>query len=201
MRPPSRRWHSPRRSTTSYGFPQELFATRYSAPGDPQLAAEVAEIAKPTWVGVDEDSWGIDHGAWSVLVHAFPDADIPVVQLSINAVKPFSYHLDLAARLAPLRDSGVLIMASGNVVHNLGRTNWEAPDSAYDWTRRFDERARGVMTTAPHDLGAWRRTTTSRWRRPRPTTSFRCSISPAWPPRRATRPTCWSRDTPWAHCR
>ncbi|MGY1521957.1 4,5-DOPA-extradiol-dioxygenase [Luteimonas sp. A482] len=142
----------PRTIHDFFGFPQALFDVQYPAPGLPELVEEVAEVARPDRVGADIDSWGIDHGTWSVLVHAFPEADIPVVQLSIDTRKPLDWHLELGARLAALRERGVLVIGSGNVVHNLRAIDWKQPDGAFAWSQRFDERARELMLERPQDI-------------------------------------------------
>jgi 4,5-DOPA dioxygenase extradiol len=132
------------------GFPKELFAVQYPAPGDLALCRRVQEVLSPVEVGFDE-GWGLDHGTWSVLVHLFPEADIPVVQLSIDETLPAQAHYDLARSLAPLRDEGVLIMGSGNLVHNLHAYGWgrHVPEP-YDWAVRFEQSARDWMTSGEH---------------------------------------------------
>lgn len=137
-----------------WGFPPELSAVQYDAPGDPEIAELVKDIAKPTMVESDHQ-WGLDHGTWSVLKHMFPDASIPVVQLSIDGTKPLEYHLDLGTRLARLAsDHDVLIVGSGNVVHNLSMVQWKAGDSGFGWADDFDNAAMEIMRTDPQRLPA-----------------------------------------------
>jgi len=117
------------------GFPQELFDVQYPAAGNPALAKETAHILKPVFVEEDTN-WGLDHGAWSVIKHLYPLADIPVIQMSIDYTKPASFHFELASKLNILRDKGILIIGSGNIVHNLGLVDWQnmnKVDYGFDW--------------------------------------------------------------------
>jgi 4,5-DOPA dioxygenase extradiol len=126
-------------------FPPELFAVEYPAPGDPALARRIRGLVGPE-VGLDTGDWGLDHGTWSVLVHLFPEANVPVVQLSIDDTLPPAAHLELGRRLAPLRHEGVLVLGSGNVVHNLESYAWGADDSApADWALRFEAEVRRAV--------------------------------------------------------
>ena len=128
------------------GFPRALFEVRYPAPGDPALAQRVAELLVPTPVALDPGQWGLDHGTWSVLVHAYPDADIPVVQLSLDAGLTSQARFEVGRRLAPLRDEGVLIVGTGNIVHNLRTMNWSDPAAApFDWAVRFNDAIRTAI--------------------------------------------------------
>lgn len=156
---------SPRTIHDFSGFPPELFAFEYPAPGEPDVASHIAHVLHSTGVDVtlDTSAWGIDHGTWSVLAHMYPNADVPVVQLSIDARLPIGDHLAIGSALHALRHEGILVVCSGNVVHNLSLMEWSRPEAGFDWALEFDAAAREIMTTHPEriadlaDHPQWRR--------------------------------------------
>ena len=132
------------------GFPRELYDVSYPAPGSPELAQRVRELLAPVKVGMDH-SWGLDHGTWSVLCHVFPDADVPVVQLSIDETQPASFHHELAGKLQSLRDVDVLIIGSGNLVHNLHAYAWGRHSAEpFPWAIRFEQEVKSHLLAADH---------------------------------------------------
>jgi 4,5-DOPA dioxygenase extradiol len=130
------------------GFPRALYEMQYHAPGSPELAQRIQKTVLSAPVRLDH-TWGLDHGTWSVLCRMFPQADIPVVQLSLERTQPASFHYALGAELRPLRDQGILIVGSGNVVHNLGLITWQ--NKAYDWAIEFDDAVRRLILSGDHD--------------------------------------------------
>ncbi|EQA36324.1 aromatic ring-opening dioxygenase, catalytic subunit LigB [Leptospira inadai serovar Lyme str. 10] len=135
---------SPKTIHDFYGFPQELFDVRYPAPGDPELAKEISTVSKFQPLGLDYE-WGLDHGTWSVLRHMYPKAEIPVLQLSIDATKPAGWHYEFAKELAPLRDQDVLIVGSGDLVHNLRLYNWRNENEIPDWSKEANETFKALI--------------------------------------------------------
>jgi 4,5-DOPA dioxygenase extradiol len=133
------------------GFPPELYRVRYAARGDRKLAERVQELLRPTTTVTLDYSWGLDHGTWSVLCHVFPLADIPVVQLSIDETLPPEFHYELGQRLRPLRDESVLVIGSGNLVHNLHTYAWgQHAVEAFDWAIRFEDEAKAHLLAGNH---------------------------------------------------
>jgi len=134
------------------GFPEELYAVQYPAPGSPSLAQEIKDTIKKTEVGLDE-KWGLDHGCWSVVKHLYPKADVPVVQLSLDYSKPAQYHYDLAKELSSFRNKGILIIGSGNIVHNLGMVAWDKLDASeygYDWAIEARDKMKSLILNGDH---------------------------------------------------
>jgi 4,5-DOPA dioxygenase extradiol len=131
------------------GFPQELFDVQYPANGNPTLAKQVKEEVKSTTVGLDE-AWGLDHGCWSVIKQMYPHADVPVIQFSLDYTKPPQYHYDLAKELSSLRNKGVLIIGSGNMVHNLGMVDWKNPNGGYDWADEMNATFKKLIESNNH---------------------------------------------------
>ena len=140
-------------------FPQALFDMQYPAPGSPELAARVKDLLAPLPVALDQGQWGLDHGTWSVLCKAYPAADIPVVQLSMDATKPPSFHYELGKKLAPLREEGILIVGTGNIVHNLPAMDWsDQMRPPYDWAARFNDYIRdAIAQDAPERVVGYQR--------------------------------------------
>jgi len=134
------------------GFPRTLFDVQYPAPGSPELAKEIKHIIKSTEVGLDE-KWGLDHGSWSVIKHLYPKADVPVIQLSLDYSQKPQYHYNLAKELASLRNKGVLIIGSGNIVHNLGMVVWDklnTDDYSFDWAQEAREKMKNYIVDGDH---------------------------------------------------
>jgi len=134
------------------GFPKELFDVQYPAPGSPDLAMETKNMIKKAVVALD-NNWGLDHGCWSVIKHLYPEADIPIIQMSLDYYQSPRYHYDLAKELSPLRSKGVLIVGSGNIVHNLGLVNWgkiDEPGFGYDWAIEANERIKAFIISNDH---------------------------------------------------
>lgn len=131
------------------GFPQALFDVQYPAPGSPELAASTQQAITSAHVGVDH-AWGLDHGAWSVIIHLFPKADVPVVQLSLDRNLSPAQHYALAGELASLRRKGVLIIGSGNMVHNLGVIDWHNPAGGYEWAQEASTRMKELIQHGDH---------------------------------------------------
>ncbi len=132
------------------GFPRPLFEVEYPAPGEPELAQRIQSLLAPLEVSLDQE-WGLDHGTWSVLKHVYPQADVPVLQLSLDETQPAAFHYELGQRLSSLRDQGVLIIGSGNIVHNLHTYAWgrHSPEP-FDWAVRFEEQARQLLLADDH---------------------------------------------------
>lgn len=154
----SAHWYIPQTAVTAMpaprtihdfaGFPEDLYQVTYPAPGDPVLANRIQALLSPNLVGLD-NQWGLDHGTWSVLCHIYPDADIPVVQLSIDWTKPPEFHYEIGKMLAPLREEGILIIGSGNLVHNLHAYSWSRhPVEPFDWAVRFEKRVKELLLDA-----------------------------------------------------
>jgi len=132
------------------GFPSELFEFQYPTPGSPELAARVQDLLNGQAIS-DKHQWGLDHGTWSVLCHVYPNADVPVVQLSVDETQPAEWHYDLAQKLWPLRDEGILVVGSGNLIHNLHTYAWGKHDvEPFDWALRFEDTARRLIMDGDH---------------------------------------------------
>ncbi|MFW9794661.1 MAG: 4,5-DOPA dioxygenase extradiol [Candidatus Thorarchaeota archaeon] len=157
----SAHWYVPKTMVTSmdnprtihdfYGFPPELYQQHYPAPGAPELARHISETLKEYSIELDQ-TWGLDHGTWSILKKMYPEADIPIIQLSIDYSKAPRFHFDLGHRLRHLRDEGVLIIGSGNLVHNLSTIIWDAKGFIYDWSREFEERITNAIISKEEDV-------------------------------------------------
>lgn len=142
---------TPRTIHDFHGFPKPLFDVQYPAPGSPEVADAVRQLVSQPKIHLDQHAWGLDHGTWSVLRHLYPDADIPVIQLSIDLKESFQNHFDLATRLRPLRDQGILIVGSGNVVHNLRQIDWNPEARPFSWATDFDSWVNHKLVTKKFD--------------------------------------------------